>query len=307
MRSQTDPGVPGADVAVFDSRPLPETVRAAVDELDVEALIEVVQERCATEAFGPFAHDEEFRARLRASIRQNAYALREVLAGRADPRAREARPGPDLRDRPGAAAHPAEVDDNAPTGSASTPSGRRGPGTCADGIRGLTATRRRRDRRRPCRMLTRRLSSPTRTMSPPGLPRRTPATTRRSTGPARTSGATLVREVLPGAPPASCRPPTGRSSPTPSTPIMSSCSSRKMTAGRRQPARRRAPLPRLARPPDARPPAHAPQRTAVWLCKMDPGAPAPLGALVAGPRPGCGDSPSVSEAGRRGSTVSPAR
>jgi DNA-binding PucR family transcriptional regulator len=82
VRSQTDPGVPGADVAVFDSRPLPETVRAAVDELDVEALIEVVQERCATEAFGPFAHDEEFRARLSASIRQNAYALRDVLAGR---------------------------------------------------------------------------------------------------------------------------------------------------------------------------------------------------------------------------------
>jgi DNA-binding PucR family transcriptional regulator len=84
VRSQTDPAVPGAVVAVFDSRPLPETVRAAVDELDVAALIEVVQERCATEAFAPFAHDEEFRARLRASIRQNAYALRDVLAGRSD-------------------------------------------------------------------------------------------------------------------------------------------------------------------------------------------------------------------------------
>ena len=84
MTIQTDPAGPGADVAVFDSGPLPETVRAAVDELDVEALIEVVQERCATEAFGPFAHDHEFRARLRASIRQNAYALRDVLAGRSD-------------------------------------------------------------------------------------------------------------------------------------------------------------------------------------------------------------------------------
>jgi hypothetical protein len=86
MTTQTDPVAPGADVAVdiavFDSSPLPETVRAAVDELDVDALIELVQERCAAEAFGPFAHDEEFRARLRASIRQNAYALRDVLAGR---------------------------------------------------------------------------------------------------------------------------------------------------------------------------------------------------------------------------------
>ena len=38
--------------------------------------------RCAAEAFGTFAQDEEFRSRLRASIRQNAHALREVLAGR---------------------------------------------------------------------------------------------------------------------------------------------------------------------------------------------------------------------------------
>ena len=82
MTSQPDPATPGADIAVFDSRPLPETVRAAVDEFDVDALVEIVQERCATEAFGPFAHDEEFRARLRASIRQNAHALRDVLAGR---------------------------------------------------------------------------------------------------------------------------------------------------------------------------------------------------------------------------------
>jgi DNA-binding PucR family transcriptional regulator len=74
--------VPGPDIAVFDSRPLPESVRAAVDEFDVDELVELVLERCASEVFGPFAHDEEFRARLRASIRQNTYALRDVLAGR---------------------------------------------------------------------------------------------------------------------------------------------------------------------------------------------------------------------------------
>jgi DNA-binding PucR family transcriptional regulator len=69
-------------LAVFDSRPLPEPARSAVDDLDVDALIETVLRQCATSAFLPYAHDENFLARLRASICQNAYALRDVLAGR---------------------------------------------------------------------------------------------------------------------------------------------------------------------------------------------------------------------------------
>ena len=131
----------GPDIAVFDSRPLPESVRAAVDEFDVDELVELVLERCASEVFGPFAQDEEFRTRLRASIRQNAYALRDVLAGRsaladvvldrllelATVQAQMRVP----RSRPGSAR----------TGSATSCNGRCGPATSAAAARsgGLSA------------------------------------------------------------------------------------------------------------------------------------------------------------------------
>ncbi|GAA3774395.1 hypothetical protein GCM10022225_72660 [Plantactinospora mayteni] len=70
------------DPSWFDSSPLPESVRRCVDSLPIEELIDTVLERCVSTAFPQHAHDEEFVGRLRASVSQNAYALRDVLAGR---------------------------------------------------------------------------------------------------------------------------------------------------------------------------------------------------------------------------------
>jgi DNA-binding PucR family transcriptional regulator len=75
--SGSDPG-PGW----FDRRPLPASVREAVDDFPIEDMIDQVLERCTATAFPQHAHDEEFVARLRGSVAQNAYALRDVLAGR---------------------------------------------------------------------------------------------------------------------------------------------------------------------------------------------------------------------------------
>ena len=66
----------------FERSPLPETVRGYVDSFPIEDLIDTVLERCTATAFPQHAHDEEFVGRLRASVSQNAYALRDVLAGR---------------------------------------------------------------------------------------------------------------------------------------------------------------------------------------------------------------------------------
>ncbi|MGH3383220.1 MAG: PucR family transcriptional regulator [Nocardioidaceae bacterium] len=71
-----------ASAVWFDDKPLPVTVRGAADDFPVESLIELVVEQCAETAFTAHAHDEKFLARLRASVSQNAYALRDVLAGR---------------------------------------------------------------------------------------------------------------------------------------------------------------------------------------------------------------------------------
>jgi hypothetical protein len=68
----------------FDSRPLPEPLRAAADDFDVPSMVDVVVERCSTAVFTSHVDDEAFVDRLRASVTQNAYALRDVLAGRAD-------------------------------------------------------------------------------------------------------------------------------------------------------------------------------------------------------------------------------
>ncbi|WP_433528425.1 PucR family transcriptional regulator [Micromonospora sp. CA-263727] len=45
-------------------------------------MIETVLDRCISTAFPQHAQDEEFVGRLRASVSQNAYALRDVLVGR---------------------------------------------------------------------------------------------------------------------------------------------------------------------------------------------------------------------------------
>lgn len=74
----------GPPRAWFDSRPLPEPVRACADDFDVPTMVDVVVERCSTAVFTSHAGDEAFVARLRASVTQNAYALRDVLAGRVE-------------------------------------------------------------------------------------------------------------------------------------------------------------------------------------------------------------------------------
>jgi hypothetical protein len=75
-------GLTGAPPDWFDSRPLPEPVRAAADDFDVPTMVDVVVERCSTAVFTSHVDDEAFVGRLRASVTQNAYALRDVLAGR---------------------------------------------------------------------------------------------------------------------------------------------------------------------------------------------------------------------------------
>src|SRR5262245_40269467 len=80
----TPPCLTGPPHAWFDSRPLPESVREAADDFDVPAMVEAVVERCSTSVFTSHVSDEAFVSRLRASVIQNAYALRDVLAGRTD-------------------------------------------------------------------------------------------------------------------------------------------------------------------------------------------------------------------------------
>jgi hypothetical protein len=64
-----------------DTRPLPDWARRIAADFDVEGLLEVVVPRCIAVAFPHQAHDDEFRERLRASTRANAYCLRSVIAG----------------------------------------------------------------------------------------------------------------------------------------------------------------------------------------------------------------------------------
>ncbi len=68
----------------FDSRPLPPTVRDCALDFDVPTMVDVVVERCSTAVFTSHRSDEAFLERLRASVTQNAYALRDVLAGRVE-------------------------------------------------------------------------------------------------------------------------------------------------------------------------------------------------------------------------------
>jgi hypothetical protein len=68
----------------FDSRPLPEPVRDSADDFDLASMVDLVVERCSTAVFTTHRHDAAFVGRLRASVTQNAYALRDVLAGRVD-------------------------------------------------------------------------------------------------------------------------------------------------------------------------------------------------------------------------------
>lgn len=65
----------------FETPPLPAEVRQAINEFPVEELVDLVLARCSASVFPQHTHDAEFMARLRASVSQNAYALRDVLAG----------------------------------------------------------------------------------------------------------------------------------------------------------------------------------------------------------------------------------
>lgn len=81
---------PGSDAASrvdphwFALTPLPPAVHEAVNEYPIDHLIDLVIARCSETAFPGHTHDTEFMARLRDSVTQNAYALRDVLVGRAD-------------------------------------------------------------------------------------------------------------------------------------------------------------------------------------------------------------------------------
>jgi sugar diacid utilization regulator len=66
----------------FVDRALPLAVRAAADTIDLESIVQTVVDRCAETIFTRHADDEDFRHRLMVSVSQNAYALRDVLAGR---------------------------------------------------------------------------------------------------------------------------------------------------------------------------------------------------------------------------------
>ncbi|MFC4008497.1 PucR family transcriptional regulator [Nonomuraea purpurea] len=68
----------------FDSRPLPPSVREAAADFDVPTMVDVVVERCSRTVFTSHRRDEAFVERLRASVTQNGYALRDVLAGRVE-------------------------------------------------------------------------------------------------------------------------------------------------------------------------------------------------------------------------------
>ncbi len=68
----------------FDSTPLPDGIRDHVDTFPIEDMIDTVMERCTSTVFPQHVHDEEFIGSLRASVSQNAYAMRDVLSGRSD-------------------------------------------------------------------------------------------------------------------------------------------------------------------------------------------------------------------------------
>lgn len=66
----------------FVDRALPGCVRAAADTIDIDSLVSSVVERCADTVFTRHSHDVDFKHRLQVSVTENAYALRDVLAGR---------------------------------------------------------------------------------------------------------------------------------------------------------------------------------------------------------------------------------
>lgn len=66
----------------FDGKPFPVELRDHVDAFPIEDMVDTVMDRCTSMVFSQHVHDEEFVGRLRASVSQNAYALRDVLAGR---------------------------------------------------------------------------------------------------------------------------------------------------------------------------------------------------------------------------------
>jgi DNA-binding PucR family transcriptional regulator len=65
-----------------DLDPLPHELTPVIDAYDADGLVGLVFARCSQENFADYLEDEDFAARLRASIAQNVYALREVMIGR---------------------------------------------------------------------------------------------------------------------------------------------------------------------------------------------------------------------------------
>lgn len=66
----------------FVDQALPDWIRSAADTVDIETMVKAIVNRAGESVFSRHSHDREFMEHLRVSVSQNAYALRDVLAGR---------------------------------------------------------------------------------------------------------------------------------------------------------------------------------------------------------------------------------
>lgn len=66
-----------------DGEDRPKALAAVATAFDIDALVDRVVESCLAVVFTSQQHDPTFQDRLRASVRQNAYALRDVICGTA--------------------------------------------------------------------------------------------------------------------------------------------------------------------------------------------------------------------------------
>ena len=64
-----------------DGEEHPKALGEVAADLDIEALADQIISNCMALVFSGQSHDEAFQERLRASVTQNAYALRDVVAG----------------------------------------------------------------------------------------------------------------------------------------------------------------------------------------------------------------------------------
>lgn len=72
-----------SDRVWFNTDPLPDPTREAVDAVDLPAIVDAVVERCVATVFTSHAEDTAFVDLLRASVSENVHAVRDVISGRA--------------------------------------------------------------------------------------------------------------------------------------------------------------------------------------------------------------------------------